>query len=71
LRLAGYIHVSGTDGDVWFNPGINPVTWILDNRDVLEELLERAASRAAAKKGVTEGADAASFESRQSTSERS
>jgi hypothetical protein len=57
LRLAGYIHVTGVDADVWFNPGVNPVKWIVANRDVFEELeklLERAASRAAAKLAAAE-----------------
>jgi uncharacterized protein (DUF1778 family) len=50
LRLAGYIHVTGHvaggDGDVWFNPGANPIKWIVDNRDLFEALQERAAGRA-------------------------
>ena len=57
MRLAGYIHVTGADADVWLNPGVKPVKWILDNRDIfeeLEELLKRAASRAAAKLAATE-----------------
>jgi hypothetical protein len=57
LRLAGYIHVTGADADVWLNPGVKPVKWILDNRDIFEELealLKRAASRAAAKLAATE-----------------
>jgi hypothetical protein len=53
LRLAGYIRVYGADGDVWFNPGVNPVKWILDNHEFLEEL-ERGASRAAAKRAAAE-----------------
>jgi hypothetical protein len=60
LRLAGYIHVTGAHADVWLNPGVNPVKWILDNRDIfeeLEELLERAASRAAAKLAATESGE--------------
>ena len=71
LRLAGYIHVFGADGDVWFNPGVNPFKWIVDNRDLLEELLERAASRAAAKLAATEFADSASSTGEQSTGEQS
>ena len=57
LRLAGYIHVTGPDADVWFNLGVHPFRWVLDNRDVYEELealLGRAASRAAAKLAATE-----------------
>ena len=52
---------------------INSVKWIFDNsnRAVLEELLERAASRALAKMAATEPADSESSTGEQSKNEQS
>jgi hypothetical protein len=53
LRDAGYRYVGGFGGGAWFEPGVNAVSWIFNNsnRDVLEEMLERAAVRALEKMG--------------------
>jgi hypothetical protein len=47
MRAGGYTPVRGMNGTAWFEPGINAIAWIFDNsnRDVLEELLARAAAR--------------------------
>jgi hypothetical protein len=47
LRADGYQVVRGSGGNAWFEPGVNPSTWIVDSLDqgVLEELLARAAAR--------------------------
>jgi len=51
MRQAGFTCVHGIGGEAWFPPEVSSVAWIFDNsnRHVLEELLERAASRALAK----------------------
>jgi hypothetical protein len=56
LRAAGYRYVSGIGGGAWFDPGVDAVAWIFDNsnRDVLEEMLERAATRALEKRQIGE-----------------
>jgi hypothetical protein len=53
LRRQGYRQVRGMNGSAWFEPGVNAVHWIFDtsNKDVLEEMLERAATRALEKAG--------------------
>jgi hypothetical protein len=53
LRNAGYRYVRGINGGAWFEPSVNAIAWIFDNsnRDVLEEMLERAAIRALEKTG--------------------
>jgi vacuolar-type H+-ATPase subunit H len=73
LSSSGYRRVYGTNGAVWFPPGVDSVQWIFDNsnRDILEELLERAASRALAKMAATEQADSTALMGERSTSEQS
>jgi hypothetical protein len=66
LKEAGYKYVRGAaGGGAWFPPGVDPVTWIFDNsnRDLIEELMRRAASRALtlARMEATDAADSASF----------
>ena len=51
LDRYGWLWVDGTGGRAWFPPGVEPNRWLADNtpHKVLEELLERAATRALAK----------------------
>jgi hypothetical protein len=47
MLSAGLQRVRGIGGDAWFERGVNPSAWIVDNanRDVIEELLTRAVAR--------------------------
>jgi hypothetical protein len=51
LRELGWQRVTGVSGHAWFEPGVNPARWVVDNanREVIEEMLERAATRGAVK----------------------
>jgi hypothetical protein len=51
LRELGFQRVIGVGGSAWFEPGVNPARWVVDNanREVIEEMLERAATRGAVK----------------------
>jgi hypothetical protein len=54
LRRQGYIRHWGINGSAWFEPGVNTIQWIFgsfgpDTRALLEEMLERAATRAVEK----------------------
>jgi hypothetical protein len=46
MRAAGYTRVEGVSGAAWFEPGLNGIAWIVDNKprgmDVLEEVVKRA-----------------------------
>jgi hypothetical protein len=55
LQRRGYTYVRGTNGGAWFDPGVNAVQWIFDNFNLtsVEELLERAATRALRKQKET------------------
>jgi hypothetical protein len=46
MRAGGYKPVRGMNGTAWFEPGVDTIAWIFDNsnRDVLEDLLARAAA---------------------------
>jgi hypothetical protein len=56
LQRRGYTYVRGTNGGAWFDPGVNAIQWIFDSFDLasLEELLERAATRALQKQKETQ-----------------
>ncbi|OLB72047.1 MAG: hypothetical protein AUI16_21430 [Alphaproteobacteria bacterium 13_2_20CM_2_64_7] len=51
LREDGFQRVTGLSGSVWFEPGVSPGKWIVDNAnpEVIEEMLERAATLGAVK----------------------
>jgi hypothetical protein len=49
LRRRGYTLVRGVNGAAWFTPGTDSITWIFEtstSRELLEDMLERAATRA-------------------------
>jgi hypothetical protein len=53
LRATGYQCVRGVGGAAWFEPGVNAAAWVVNNlnKDVIEEMLERAAVRALERTG--------------------
>ena len=49
LRRQGYTYVRGVNGAAWFDPGVDSINWIFEtstSRELLEDMLERAATRA-------------------------
>jgi hypothetical protein len=48
LRNKGWQTISGFGGYAWFEPGVSPGKWVVDNanREVVEEIIERATTRA-------------------------
>jgi hypothetical protein len=54
LRERGHTYVRGINGGAWFDPGVNAIQWIFatansEDRIVLQEMLDQAATRAVEK----------------------
>jgi hypothetical protein len=48
MRKVSYTPVRAARGTAWFEPGVNPSTWLIDSlpQELLEELVARVAARA-------------------------